>query len=200
MLRSIKLYGHLREVTGLSELKTHARTVRDAISMLICNWPELESQIAQNYYQVLVGKDNIVKEEIDYPAGSEPISFIPVVVGAGSMGKIIAGAALIGAAVALGGGGGLAFTSMAEFTAAYGSLTGIAASAATIGLSLIFSGITDFFAPDQDIPKEDQEQKSFAFQSPLNVSFAGVPVPIAYGTIVVGSVVINAGQEIGDVA
>ena len=194
MLRSIKLYGHLREVTGLSELKTHARTVRDAISMLICNWPELESQIAQNYYQVLVGKDNIVKEEIDYPAGSEPISFIPVVVGAGSMGKIIAGAALVGVAVATGGAAGVPF--LKDLT----TLKGLYASAATIGLSLIFSGIADFFAPDQEIPEEDQEQKSFAFQSPLNVSFAGVPVPIAYGTIVVGSVVINAGQEIGDVA
>ena len=196
MLRSIKLYGHLREVTGLSELKTHARTVRDAISMLICNWPELESQIAQNYYQVLVGKDNIVKEEIDYPAGSEPISFIPVVVGAGSMGKIIAGAALIGVAVATGG----TATAGVPFLKALTTLKGLYASAATIGLSLISSGIADFFAPDQEIPKEDQEQKSFAFQSPLNVSFAGVPVPIAYGTIVVGSVVINAGQEIGDVA
>ena len=194
MLRSIKLYGHLREVTGLSELKTHARTVRDAISMLICNWPELESQIAQNYYQVLVGKDNIVKEEIDYPAGSEPISFIPVVVGAGSMGKIIAGAALVGVAVATGGAAGV------PFLKALTTRKGLYASAATIGLSLIFSGIADFFAPDQEIPEEDQEQKSFAFQSPLNVSFAGVPVPIAYGTIVVGSVVINAGQEIGDVA
>ena len=194
MLRSIKLYGHLREVTGLSELKTHARTVRDAISMLICNWPELESQNAQNYYQVLVGKDNIVKEEIDYPAGSEPISFIPVVVGAGSMGKIIAGAALVGVAVATGGAAGV------PFLKALTTLKGLYASAATIGLSLIFSGIADFFAPDQEIPEEDQEQKSFAFQSPLNVSFAGVPVPIAYGTIVVGSVVINAGQEIGDVA
>jgi len=196
MLRSIKLYGHLREVTGLSELKTHARTVRDAISMLICNWPELESQIAQNYYQVLVGKDNIVKEEIDYPAGSEPISFIPVVVGAGSMGKIIAGAALIGVAVATGG----TATAGVPFLKALTTLKGLYASAATIGLSLISSGIADFFAPDQEIPEEDQEQKSFAFQSPLNVSFAGVPVPIAYGTIVVGSVVINAGQEIGDVA
>tara|TARA_R100001082_G_scaffold102632_1_gene72891 strand:- start:1811 stop:2401 length:591 start_codon:yes stop_codon:yes gene_type:complete len=196
MLRSIKLYGHLREVTGLSEFKIHARTVRDAISMLICNWPELESQIAQNYYQVLVGKDNIVKEEIDYPAGSEPISFIPVVVGAGSMGKIIAGAALIGVAVATGG----TATAGVPFLKALTTLKGLYASAATIGLSLISSGIADFFAPDQEIPEEDQEQKSFAFQSPLNVSFAGVPVPIAYGTIVVGSVVINAGQEIGDVA
>ena len=194
MLRTIKLYCHLRETTGLSEFKAHAQTVRDAVSMLICNWPELEGQIAQNHYQVVVGEDDINQEEIDYPAGSEAISFIPVVVGAGKVARIIAGAALIYAAVAFAPATG------GSFIASLKGLSGIYKSVALVGGTLILDGVAGFFAPDQDLSGEDQEQKSFAFQSPLNVSFAGVPIPIAYGTIVVGSIVINAGQEIGDVA
>ena len=57
MLRKIKLYGHLREHTGLKEVEAYVDNVRDAVSFLTCNWPKLESDIVQNNYYILLDKD-----------------------------------------------------------------------------------------------------------------------------------------------
>ena len=42
MLRKIKLYGHLREHTGLKEVEAYVDNVREAVNFLTCNWPKLE--------------------------------------------------------------------------------------------------------------------------------------------------------------
>ena len=66
MLRKIKLYGHLREHTGLKEVEAYVDSVRDAVSFLTCNWPKLESQIVQNNYHVLLDEDDVGEEELLY--------------------------------------------------------------------------------------------------------------------------------------
>ena len=77
MLRKIKLYGHLREHTGLKEVEAVVNNVREAVSFLICNWPKLEAEIVQNNYHVLLDEDDISEEELAYPVGNASISFIP---------------------------------------------------------------------------------------------------------------------------
>jgi len=200
MKRSIKLYGHLKEITGLSEIEANVRTVSEAISFLICNWPKLEKKIAEEKYHVLVGNLSIGEEEISNPLGIEKISFIPVVEGAGSnFGKIILGAAMIGLAFATSGLSlqGFSLISGTGLTG-WGTASVLTKAAVYIGGALVLGGIADILSPTETIPDSDQEQKSFAFQSPLNVAMPGVPVPIAYGTIVTGSVIVSAGQEISD--
>jgi predicted phage tail protein len=45
------------------------------------------------HYRVSIGTYDIDLEELHHPAGAAPISFVPVVAGAGAVGRIIAGIA-----------------------------------------------------------------------------------------------------------
>ena len=190
MLRKIKLYGHLREHTGLKEVEAYVDNVREAVSFLTCNWPTLEPQIVQSNYHVLVDKDDVGEEELLYPIGNASISFIPVVEGSGKFGRILAGAALIGFSFA--GGGGF-------FGSAFAKNTGLFAFTKNVGFALVLGGISDLLTPTQSIPEEQQTPESSAFTSPLNVSMPGIPVPLVYGTAICGSIVVSTSVEVGNV-
>ena len=193
MLRKIKLYGHLREHTGLKEVEAYVDNVREAVNFLTCNWPKLESEIVQNNYHVLLDEDDVGEEELLYPIGNASISFIPVVEGSGKFGKILAGAALIGGAF-LFGPTGFMTAKGAELTT--GAV--LAKSAVYLGGALVLQGVSDLLTPTPEIPEADQAPKSSAFTSPLNVSMPGIAVPLVYGTAITGSIVVNTSVEIGE--
>ena len=195
MLRKIKLYGHLREYTGLKEVEAHVNNVREAVSFLTCNWPTLESQIVQNNYHVLLDKDDVGEDELLYPIGDASISFIPVVEGSGKFGRIIAGAALIGLAFTPIGIGGKAFAGFlggGKFAAGSGILF-------NLGASLVLKGVANLLTPTPPIPEAEQTPESSSFSSPLNVSMPGLAIPLVYGTAICGSIVVSTSVEIGDV-
>ena len=105
MLKTVKLYGDLKEITGHSELDANVNNVGDAIRFLLMNWPQLEAHMNKQEYQVLTDGTDIGEEEIHYPV-SEEIKIVPVIRGAGgNTGKIIAGVILIGIAIAAPGAG-----------------------------------------------------------------------------------------------
>ena len=198
MLRKIKLYGHLREHTGLKEVEAYISNVREAVSFLTCNWPKLEAQILQNNYHVLLDENDIGEEELLYPIGNASISFIPVVEGSGKFGRILGGVALIGLAFAtagasVGAAGGL-LSSKGFAAASFGTKAALG-----IGAGLVLSGISQMLTPTPKIPENQQTPESSSFSSPLNVSIAGIPVPLVYGNAICGSIVIDTSVEIGKV-
>tara|TARA_R100001230_G_C5673085_1_gene178238 strand:- start:353 stop:949 length:597 start_codon:yes stop_codon:yes gene_type:complete len=198
MLRKIKLYGHLRKHTGLKEVEAVVSNVREAVSFLTCNWPKLEAQIVQNNYHVLLDANDIGEEELLYPIGNASISFIPVVEGSGKFGRILGGVALIGLAFATAGAsvsaaGGL-LSSKGFAVAGFGTKAALG-----IGASLVLGGISQMLTPTPQIPESQQTPESSAFSSPLNVSIAGIPVPLVYGNAICGSIVIDTSVEIGKV-
>ncbi len=203
MLRKIKLYGHLREHTGLKEVEAVVSNVREAVSFLICNWPKLEAEIVQNNYHVLVDKDDVGEEELLHPIGHASISFIPVVEGSGKFGRILAGVALIGASFFFPGAGLFGTTSFlgagAATTGFAGVMTGVGTALSAVGASMVLGGVAELLAPPNPTPEAEQTPESSAFSSPLNVSMPGVAVPLVYGTAICGSIVINTSLEIGEV-
>ena len=201
MLRKIKLYGELAKFVGYKEFEVKADTVGKAVSFLIHNFPEIESYMSPKYYQVKVGNSDIDKNEIHYPIGNEDIHFIPVIQGAGrGLGKILLGAALIGIAIASGGAG---FGAGGAF--GFGSTTGafsLAAAGGNIGIALVLSGVSDMLFPlpkPQTFSSEEDPQLSFSFSGVQNTSRAGTPIPIVYGEIFTGSVVISAAIDTNQV-
>ena len=136
-------------------------------------------------------------EELHHPAGQAPISFVPVVAGAGAAGRIIAGIALIALAIVFAPGG--AFAS-AAFTLGSQAVTVIAG----IGISLVLGGVAQLLTPTPKVPQgadnQDDPRKSYSFSGIQNTSRAGTPVPIVYGETLVGSVVISAGIDTVQVA
>ena len=208
MLRTVKVYGHLAEHCGQSVFEALVRVPADAIKFLLCNFPELRSLMRDGYYKVAVGQHDLQladsPEQLHYPlADSDVVKVIPVVSGAGGrgVGQVLLGAALIGGAILSGGASlGLAgFSSNAIVGVSSASFitTGtIAAVAGNIGLALALSGVAQMISPVPDLPSDSfggEPLENFAFQSIGNVDREGVPVPVVYGEMIVGSVVISTG-------
>ena len=195
MLRKLKLYGQLAEFIGHKEFEVKVNSVSQAVSFLIHNFPEVERFMGPKYYQVKVGSYAIDKSELSYPVGQEDIHFVPVISGSGrGIGKILLGAALIGIAFATGG----AVVPYAPLKFGMSGFTGgtfFAQTLANIGLGLTLMGVSEMLFPlpqPQRFNSEEDPQLSFNFSGIQNTSRAGTPVPIVYGEILTGSVVISA--------
>ena len=197
-LREIKLYGELADFCGYKSLKADVKTAADAIKCLIGNNPELEPHMCSRYYKVIVEDNPITIEELHYPAGRAPIKIVPVVSGEGGrgLGQILLGSLLIGGSFMF---GGLQFTQLLGPIVQPGSLAAAGSftkAAFYIGASLVLGGISAMLTPLPSIDNSEADpENSFAFSSPINVSRAGIPIPLIYGRRVVGSAVISAGID-----
>jgi len=201
MLRKVKLYGELARFIGHKEFEVKAETVGKAVSFLVHNFPGIEAYMSPKYYQVKVGNYDIDKSEIDYPVGKEDIHFIPVISGAGrGLGKVLLGAALIAGAFLL-----PVTVPYAPLSFGLGGFTGgtlFASTLANIGLALTLVGVSEMLTPlpePQKFSSEEDPQLSFNFSGVQNTSRAGTPVPIVYGEIITGSVVISAAIDTNQV-
>ena len=206
MLRKVKLYGELAEFVGHKEFEVKVNNIAQAVSFLIHNFQGLEGYMNPKYYQVKVGNYDIDDNELDYPIGKQDIHFIPVIAGAGrgGLGKILLGAALIGGAFLT---GGVSFTFAQVPLANAGAITGITGTflgkaAVYLGASLVLSGVAEMLFPlpkPEKFSSEEDPQLSFNFGGVQNTSRAGTPVPIVYGEIITGSVVISAAIDTNQV-
>ena len=201
MFRKVKLYGKLAEFVGHKEFEVKVDSVGKAVSFLIHNFPGLEAYMSPQYYQVKVGNYEIDEKEINYPVGQEDIHFIPVISGSGGAKKALLGIALIGIAIAL-PGAAPAF-GFGGFTAAgTGAMAAFSATLANVGVGLTLMGVSEMLFPTpqpQRFESEEDPRLSFNFGGTQNTSRAGTPVPIVYGEIFTGSVVISAAIDTNQV-
>ena len=192
MLRKIKLYGKLAKFIGHRVLEADVASAAEAVRFLLANWPELEAHMNDQHYRVSIGTYDIDLEELHHPAGAAPISFVPVVTGAGAVGRILAGVALIA----------LSFLIIPLGIAAAGA--GIATAVGLAGASLLLGGIAQLLTPTPKVTQgadgQDDPRKSYSFSGIQNTNRAGVPVPVVYGETLVGSVVVSAGIDIVQVS
>ena len=203
MLRKVKLYGELAKFVGHKEFEVQVNTVGKAVSFLIHNFPGIESYMSPKYYQVKVGNYAIDRNEIGYPVGKEDIHFIPMISGAGrGVGKLLLGAVLIGIAIAA-PGAGFAFGSKGVgFIATGAAPNALMAAIGNIGIGLTLMGVSEMLFPlpePQKFNSEEDPKLSFNFSGVQNTSRAGTPVPIVYGEIITGSVVISAAIDTNQV-
>ena len=206
MLRKLKLYGELADFIGHKEFTIQAHDLSRVMSFLINNFEGVEKYMNPRYYQVKVGNYTIDKTEILDPIGEEDIHIVPVIAGAGGrggLGKILLGAALIGGTIMAGGG----FGAMEIFGGeglVFGSKLGkvIAGVTMNLGVGLTIMGVSEMLFPlpkPKEFKSEQDPQLSFSFSGTQNTSRAGTPVPIVYGEIVTGSVVVSAAIDTNQV-
>ena len=201
MLRKIKLYGQLAEFIGHKEFEVKVHSITQAVSFLIHNFPEIESYMSPKYYQVKIGNYDIDESELAYPIGQEDIHFIPTISGAGSgLGKVLLGAVLIGAAFFV--PQGLALSKGIGTGFGFAKAGALAKGLVYVGASLVLQGVSELLFPlpePQKFSSEEDPQLSFNFSGVQNTSRAGTPVPIVYGEIITGSVVISAAIDTNQV-
>ena len=189
-MRKIKLYGELAKITGHKELEAVVNTTAQAVSFLVNNFPELESHMANKYYQVLLDKEDVNIDELHFPIGKSDIKFVRVISGSGGIGKALLGGALIALSFSAG-----IFTAPLTMSGGFAA-AGLGAKAAFgIGAGLVLSGVSDMLFPTPKMPQFSSEQDprlSFSFSGTQQTSRAGTPVPLVYGEIFTGSVVISS--------
>jgi predicted phage tail protein len=198
MFRKIKLYGELAKITGHKELDAVVTTTAQAVSFLVNNFPQLEGHMSDKHYQVLVGEENVSIDQLNFPIGKSEIKFVPVVSGSGGLGRALLGGALIAVSMGAFGAFGAGAISFGAGGGGFAAASLGAKAAFGIGASLVLSGVSGMLFPVPKMPEFSSEQDprlSFSFGGTQQTSRAGTPVPLVYGEIFTGSVVISSSTD-----
>jgi predicted phage tail protein len=217
-MKVVKVYGALRKRLGQCRFEFDVATPAQAIKALCVNFPGLDKWLIDSEqdgvaYRVAVSKEKATEENVApllMPfSDKEVFSITPVVAGAGrGVGSILVGAALIAVAIAnpavgfgLGGAAGFGAGAVAgATTATFGA--SLAALGGTIGIGLVLTGIAQVISPQPSLDStidESVQLESFTFSNVVNTSRQGMPCPIAYGRLFVGSAVLSSGLDVDQV-
>ena len=211
-MKVVKVYGALRKRLGQCRFEFDVNTPAQAIKALCVNFPGLDKWLIDSEqdgvgYRVAVSKEKITEQDVSpllMPFSErEVFSITPVVAGAGrGAGQIFIGAALIAVSLAVPGAGvaGTSFLASAGSAATFGA--GLAAAAGSLGVALVLSGVAQAISPQPDLDStldESVQLESFTFSNVVNTSRQGMPVPIAYGRLFVGSAVLSSGLDVDQV-
>ena len=196
-LKKIKVYGKLRQFLGQSYFEAAVKSPQQAFAFLKANFEGVEKHMNDQLYKIKMG-GRVVTEEFLTMSGQGDIQIIPVATGAGPAIPIIGGIIGIGAGAAISAGG----VTLLGITIG-SSLGGIVTA---LGTSMLIGGVTDLISPTQPASNissvgdtDPSIRGSYSFSGIQNVSSSGVPVPILYGLVHTGSIIISAGSDVAQV-
>ena len=197
MLSKIKVYGRLARFLGERTFEAEISSPVDAFKFLLANFPNLESHMMEQNYCVKVGDYEISETELAIPTGSQEIRIVPVIMGAKKgLGRFLLGVAIIGAAIFVPGAAPALTTS--GFISGTAGASFLVTAAANIGLYLALSGISQMISPTEELDADSDDPSSFTFNGVQNTIRAGVAIPVVYGEIFTGSLVVSGGIDTDD--
>jgi predicted phage tail protein len=183
--RKIIIYGTLRKFLGKVYFEAVVSSPRQAFQFLIANFPEVENHINDQFYKVKMNNLDVDFEYLDLQ-GEGDIKIIPAVFGSIPAVGTFFGGLFSGGIVA------------AAKTVAVAALKSVATN-------FVISGVTSLIAPTPSVPdssiedltsqNDPEAQSAFGFSGITNVSRSGVAVPIIYGEVFTGSIVISSGID-----
>ena len=169
MQQVVRLLGDLGERYGAEHTYYDLRTPADAIKLLCINSPKFQDELIHAHehgvgYRLIQAGADLDVEDLHLPFGSKDLILVPVIAGSGGgVGKVIAGAVLVVAAIAVAvtfapaGAGFLGFGNAAITASSATAGATFAASASialgSIGLSLVLGGVSQLLSPQPTIPK-----------------------------------------------
>tara|TARA_Y100001973_G_scaffold43984_1_gene65532 strand:- start:758 stop:1363 length:606 start_codon:yes stop_codon:yes gene_type:complete len=190
-LKKIKVYGKLRQFLGRPYFMAAVKSPQQAMSFLIANFEGVQKHMNDQIYKIKMG-GRVITEEYLSMSGQGDIQIIPIATGSGPLVPIIIGAGAIGAGAAV-GATVLGSTLLATI---------LSTALTTIGTSMIIGGVTDLLAPQNPVPDvssvsdiDPAIRGSYSFSGIQNVSSSGVPIPIIYGLVFSGSIIISSGTD-----
>jgi len=187
-LRKIKVYGSLRKFLGKTYFEAAVNSPLQAFNFLKANYEGIENHMNKQFYKVKMG-GRVITQDFLNMRGQGEIQIIPVAVGASGVFDFI----------------GDVFTAAFDFVVNYGLpivttyfTGGLEAALVIGGLSLA----TELLTPDAPVLSasavgdlDPSIRGSYSFNGIQNTSSAGVPVPIIYGLVFSGSILISAGVD-----
>ncbi|KAB0509693.1 tail assembly protein [Pseudomonas moorei] len=188
----ILLSGSLAQAFGREHFRLlETGTTGEAFSALKHTIPGFEDFIRDSSrkglrYAIFRNRENVGEEHFTL-SGTTEIRIVPVISGSknGGLFQVVAGAALIVAG---------AFIS----TASFGGAAPLGGLLVKVGIAMVIGGVVQMLTP---VPKtssqEDQasteNKPSYLFNGAFNSTQQGLPVPVIYGQMLVGSSVISVG-------
>ena len=183
-LRKIKVYGSLRKFLGKTYFEAAVNSPLQAFNFLKANYEGVEKHMNKQFYKVKMG-GRVITQDLLNMRGQGEIQIIPVAYGSDFVVDI--------------------FESAFNFVLNYGLpiittffTQGLTAALVVGGLSLA----TELLTPDAPVlsasavgDTDPSIRGSYTFNGIQNISSAGVPVPIIYGLVFSGSILISAGVD-----
>ena len=183
MLKKIKIYGVLRKYTGQSEFMADVNSPHQAFSFLFCNFKGLEEKMANQMYCVQVGDKKITQDSIHIQT-EQDIKIIPIVHGNGLFSLVFAGVKYVV--------GKYVKKKIVQYALTY------------VATELIVRGVNNLISNNQDNRNQQSKQdpldpaalqSNYSFTGLTNISQSGIPVNVAYGEILVVSIVVSNGID-----
>ena len=223
MMRDVFLYGAAGKRFG-RHFRLDVTSPAEAVRALMTLRPGLREVIRRGDWRVIVGsphiKNSIQFHTVGMHLGALPLHLVPSTGAAGgddTLGKVAVGVVLIGASIVTAGlaapAGFAAMGTLGGFGAAMtgASFMGVsAASVAVLGASMVLGGVAGMLAqPPQGIPGVNasptdtaapEDRPSFLFNGIVNNTQQGGPVPLVFGTHLVGSIVVSGSVDASDIA
>lgn len=192
-MRSVKLYGHLGKKFG-REFQLEVNSPAEAFRALRANFAGFDAYMHQHRksgFRVYVGNRNADEQDLFLSSKVDSIRIVPVVGGSSSgAGRIIFGAVIIAAALTPGGQGVAAYLATGGMTAA-----SITTAIVGIGVSMVLGGVVQLLVGTPKTSTVDNGA-SYMFNGAVNTTQQGNPVPICYGTMIIGSQVVSSGLTV----
>lgn len=191
---NVRFYGSLKQFG--SEFRLDCQTPAEVIHALTSQIPKLRQFIQQGLFTVRVGRDYFDNRYLEKGLSQKlkddaVVHFTPTLKGSkrGGLFGVITGVALIAGALAL---GPLGF-SVIGANAAW--------MVGGLGASLLLGGVAQMLTkmPSMSTGKDADKKQSTSFSNLSNMAAQGRPMPIAYGRIMVGSLIISQGVETMDI-
>ena len=189
---NVRFYGSLKQFG--SEFRLDCQTTAEIVQALTSQIPKLRQFIQQGLFTVRVGRDYFDNRYLEQGLSHKlkddaTVHFTPVLKGSkrGGLFVVIAGVAIIAGAIALGPLAGIISTNAAWIVG-------------SVGASLLLGGVAQMLTkmPEMKMGTEKEKKQSTAFSNLSNMTAQGKPMPLAYGRMRVGSLIISQGVETMD--
>lgn len=191
---NVRFYGSLKQFG--SDFRLDCQTPAEVIHALTSQIPKLRQFIQQGLFTVRVGRDYFDNRYLEKGLSQKlkddsTVHFTPTLKGSkrGGLFGVITGVALIAGALAL---GPLGF-SVIGANAAW--------MVGGLGASMLLGGVAQMLTkmPSMSTGKDAEKKQSTSFSNLSNMAAQGRPMPLAYGRIRVGSLIISQGVETMDI-
>jgi len=187
-------------VGGIEKFGPHweaeCSNIRDIFKLIECQTPGFRKYLVDAAeagvgFEIQRGEEFLEKpDELFLSLNNEDIIITEVPAGSKSAGsKILAALAIITVILLPGTGPTLAASMQAIASGTAGFAAYATVSATMLALNLAIAGITQLLAPG---PQTDEgTDPSYLFNGPQNTITQGLPVPVAYGELIVGGMPIS---------
>ena len=183
---NVRFYGSLKQFG--TEFRLDCKTPAEVVQALTSQIPKLRQFIQQGLFTVRVGREYLDNRHLEqglnqHLKDNSTVHFTPVLKGSKKAGlfQTIVGAVMV----------------------VVGAFTSWAGGAALIagGIGLMAGGVAQMLTkmPSMSTGKDAERKQSTSFSNLSNMAAQGRPMPLAYGRIRVGSLIISQGVETMDI-